>query len=141
MGKLDEIKRYGDTIALADDALQPVAFELLDRLCDEWAYPRYHEIARFLVKHDITSSTTPVQVKDRDTGIIVSDQRMAGLARRRLALEKMRLALSDEHRNRCHPDLDSIHSGMCHCVANPERELNLKRYVWTEADAFERILD
>lgn len=141
MGKLDEIRSYGDTIALADDALQAVAFDLLDRLCDEWAYPRYHEIGRFQVKQDITSSTTPVQVRDRDTGIIVSEQRLAGLARRRAALEKMRLALTDEHRNRCQPDPASIHSGLCHCVANPERELNVQRYVWTETDAFELILD
>lgn len=129
-------------ITLADDeALQQVALDLLDRLCDEWAYPRYHELGRFLVKQDLTSSATPVQVKDRDTGIIVSEKLLAGFGRRRAALEKMRLALSDEHRDRCQPDPKSIHSPYCHCAANPEQELNLQRYPWTDDDAFEHVLD
>lgn len=137
MRKLEYLRYNAAQIAEGNAAA--VASEMLERIADEWGYPRPQEIGHYQLKFAASDRDgTTYHLRDKESGIMVEGRGRDGDQARRNGLWRLRQVLaSDEERERCFPKPGSLHLAICSCKNSSGWGVGS----WTSEDDFERVID
>jgi hypothetical protein len=112
-----------------------LALEVLDRLCDEWGFPRYFEIDRYQMKWSSSGDgEVGYFLRDKERGVVVHGKGRSDASARRYVLYLIRQATTPEQLELCWPKRESLHASLCTCPHARDGEGNFRLSHWDDPD-------